>query len=79
MARLIISTKNSPYEHVLPSGEKVHICMCGLSGEYPLCNGTHSKTKDEDGSKIYIYSEDRERLDAKTHEELGIPHNTRKI
>jgi CDGSH-type Zn-finger protein len=79
MARLIISTKDSPYEHVLPSGEKVHICMCGLSGKYPLCNGSHLKARDEDKDKIYIYNEKSEKLVAKTHEELGIPHNIKKI
>lgn len=33
----------------------VAICMCGLSPEYPFCDGTHEVTADEDPDTRYRY------------------------
>ncbi|WP_424019099.1 CDGSH iron-sulfur domain-containing protein [Halorientalis pallida] len=41
-------------------GEKgnIAICMCGLSGDYPFCDGSHQATADEDDGKLYKYEGD---------------------
>ncbi|MFD1599276.1 CDGSH iron-sulfur domain-containing protein [Halobellus rarus] len=35
----------------------VAVCRCGLSGEFPFCDGTHRKTRAEDGDTLYRYVE----------------------
>lgn len=57
MARVVIHTAKGPYTYKLPSGEVVHICMCGLSDRYPLCSGKHKLVQDEEEGKIYLYDE----------------------
>jgi CDGSH-type Zn-finger protein len=36
----------------------VAICMCGLSDEYPFCDGSHTSTLDEDEEMLYKYEND---------------------
>lgn len=36
----------------------VAICMCGLSAEYPFCDGSHAATADEDPDVRYKYEND---------------------
>jgi len=36
----------------------VAICMCGLSGDYPFCDGSHMETRDEDSDTLYKYEND---------------------
>jgi len=33
----------------------VAICLCGLSDEYPFCDGSHSQTMEEDPDERYKY------------------------
>lgn len=35
--------KGSPHVIDVPSGETVHICQCGHTGNPPYCDGSHSK------------------------------------
>ncbi len=55
MARIIIHTRGSPLVHRTPKGDVVVICMCGLSGNYPFCDGSHLKTDGEEGGAVYVY------------------------
>ena len=36
----------------------IAICMCGLSAEYPFCDGSHNGTLDEDDETLYKYEND---------------------
>ena len=57
MARIIIHTKKAPKVEVTEKGDSVYICMCGLSNTYPLCDGSHSSTRSEDDSELYVYDD----------------------
>jgi CDGSH-type Zn-finger protein len=41
-------------------GEKgdIAICMCGLSADYPFCDGSHNGTTDEEDGVTYKYEGD---------------------
>lgn len=32
------------------------ICACGLTSNFPYCNGSHTQTKQEEPGKLYEYS-----------------------
>ncbi|MEX2672465.1 MAG: CDGSH iron-sulfur domain-containing protein [Phycisphaeraceae bacterium] len=55
MARLIRHEDTGPYE-VKASEKSTWICMCGLSKNYPMCDGAHaiSRKLERDG-KLYRY------------------------
>jgi CDGSH-type Zn-finger protein len=36
----------------------IAICMCGLSAEYPFCDGSHTATRDEADDVLYKYEND---------------------
>lgn len=73
MAREITHTDSGPYivtpEDIDEEKGDVAICMCGLSRDYPFCDGSHQVTEDEDADARYKYpgddpSADRRRIDA---------------
>lgn len=36
----------------------VAVCLCGLSGEFPFCDGSHNATGDEREDVVYKYEND---------------------
>jgi CDGSH-type Zn-finger protein len=38
-----------------PEKGDIAVCQCGLSAEYPFCDGTHRQTRDEDEDTCYRY------------------------
>jgi CDGSH-type Zn-finger protein len=64
MAREVTHTATGPRivtpEDIDEEKGDVAICMCGLSDEYPFCDGSHRQTEDEDPGEVYRY-EDGER------------------
>ena len=57
MARLVKIYKRKPFEIQTAKGI-VEICCCGLSKNFPFCDGMHKKTIGEEEEKTYIYHED---------------------
>ncbi|EQD51161.1 zinc finger CDGSH-type domain-containing protein [mine drainage metagenome] len=52
------------FEHVAGDKEKaenfqLHMCACGLSGNKPLCDGSHMRVQGEEEGKIYVYDEEK--------------------
>jgi CDGSH-type Zn-finger protein len=59
MARLIRHEATGPYE-VKASDKSTFICMCGLSKNYPICDGRHKLCRQqEQAGKLYRYDEDK--------------------
>ena len=50
----------------------VAVCRCGLSANWPFCNGTHKATIGEDPSKLYHYDVELPQGTPRRHEiDLG--------
>lgn len=72
MARLIEHNLNGPYE-IPPSEKSAWICMCGLSKNYPFCDGAHKHAKQQETEgKQYTYN-------AETAEVIDTPIPTRAV
>ena len=59
MPRLIRHEATGPQE-LKPQEKSIWICMCGLSQNFPHCDGSHKKARQEDPGKCYIYSSNRQ-------------------
>lgn len=54
MARLIRSDRDGPIR-IDPQDKPVFICGCGLTGDFPYCDGSHKHCKNEKPGNIYKY------------------------
>ena len=61
MARLIRHEATGPQE-VKPGDKSAWICMCGLSQNYPFCDGCHKAARQEAVGKLYVYDKDRKQI-----------------
>ncbi len=66
MAREVTHTATGPRyideSDIDPEKGDIAICLCGLSDEYPFCDGTHRTTRDEDESAVYKYEDGERRV-----------------
>lgn len=46
----------------------VAVCRCGLSANWPFCNGTHKATAGEDPDKLYHYDQELPQGTPRRHE-----------
>lgn len=58
MPRLVRYEGTGPIR-IEPQDKPVFICGCGLTRNFPFCDGTHKVCKDESANKTYIYGDDR--------------------
>jgi len=63
MTRIVKHEEKMPSE-VKVGGESKWICMCGLSKNKPLCDGSHKMADGEKQGKLYKY-EDGKRMEVK--------------
>ncbi|WP_049972192.1 CDGSH iron-sulfur domain-containing protein [Haladaptatus cibarius] len=59
MAREVRHTERSPRiideDDIDEEKGDIAICLCGLSAEYPFCDGSHRATYDEESDTVYRY------------------------
>jgi len=62
MGRLVEHDATGPLKldesDIDPEKGDVAVCRCGLSEEFPFCDGTHRKTRTEDDDVLYRYVEE---------------------
>ncbi|MBI1374911.1 MAG: CDGSH iron-sulfur domain-containing protein [Phycisphaera sp.] len=72
MARLIKHTAVGPKE-VPASDQSAWVCMCGLSKNYPFCDGSHKLARQQEAEgKTYLF-------DGDTATEIADPGPTRQV
>lgn len=54
MARLIRSDRDGPIK-IEPQDKPIWICGCGLTRNFPFCDGAHKACKSEEPGKIAVY------------------------
>ncbi|MGD9689634.1 MAG: CDGSH iron-sulfur domain-containing protein [Phycisphaerales bacterium] len=62
MARLVRLTLSDPLKvdpASVPAGKMIFICQCGLSQNFPFCDGSHKPTRAEQPGTLYVYDRDR--------------------
>lgn len=62
VARKVTHTATGPRyldeSDVDPEKGDIAVCLCGLSDDYPFCDGSHRVTEDEEPGVVYEYPDD---------------------
>ncbi len=61
MARIIRSDRDGPHR-IDPQDKPVFICGCGLTENWPYCDGSHKPCATEEEGTVYRYEEDGSRV-----------------
>lgn len=56
MPRLVPHHLDGPIK-IDPQDKPVFICGCGLTKNFPFCDGAHKACKAEEAGKVYVYNE----------------------
>ncbi|RBI62062.1 CDGSH iron-sulfur domain-containing protein [halophilic archaeon] len=66
MAREVTHTATGPLkldeDDLDPEKGDVAVCLCGLSDDYPFCDGSHRVTADEAEGVVYRYEDGERRV-----------------
>lgn len=57
MARLIRQHRDGPIK-IEPQEKPVWVCGCGLTKNFPFCDGNHKACAKEEPGKLYVYDEE---------------------
>lgn len=59
MARIVIRKATGPRKLMKDDLDdakgNIAVCQCGLSRDFPFCDGSHQHTEDEDPDVLYTY------------------------
>lgn len=58
MARLIRHEACDPIK-IEPQEKAIYICACGLSQNFPYCDGSHSAARREQAGRLCVYDKTR--------------------
>jgi CDGSH-type Zn-finger protein len=59
MARIVRHVATAPVK-IEPSDKPVFVCTCGLTKNFPFCDGTHKVARAEEPGTLHVYGEDRQ-------------------
>lgn len=59
MARIVRHVATGPVK-VDPSDKPVFVCACGLTRNFPFCDGSHKPSRNEEAGKLYVYDDARQ-------------------
>ena len=60
MARVVRLEGKGPIK-IEPQDKPIWVCGCGLSANFPFCDGTHKICREEADGTLYAYRPDRSR------------------
>jgi CDGSH-type Zn-finger protein len=62
MARLVEHEADGPLildeDDIDDEKGDIAVCLCGLSDDYPFCDGSHRATEEEEDGRLYRYEND---------------------
>lgn len=61
MPRLVRHDLTGPIR-VEPQDKPIFICACGLTRNFPFCDGSHKACKDEEQGAVYVYDAELRRV-----------------
>jgi len=61
MPRLVRFEADGPIR-IDPQDKPVFVCGCGLTQNFPFCDGSHKACKSEEAGTVYVYDAQRVRV-----------------
>lgn len=61
MPRLVRHDATGPIK-IEPQDKPIFICGCGLTQNFPFCDGTHKTCKNEPEGKLVVYGPDKKTI-----------------
>lgn len=73
MPRLVRMNAMGPIK-IEPSEKPIFVCACGLSQNFPICDGAHKACKitEAEAGKVFVYDKDRKAI-VSSHDDEQTP------